>query len=104
MTKQTTFVTMLNECSIGEGTNIWQFVVVMKGAIIGSDCNICANSLIEGNVKIGNRVTVKSGVSLWDGIIVENDVFIARSVKIRRPDIRVICAGSKKVTVTVGVK
>ena len=66
----------VDECSIGEGTNIWQFVVVMKGAIIGSDCNICANSLIEGNVKIGNRVTVKSGVSLWDGIIVENDVFI----------------------------
>jgi len=64
------------ECSIGKGTKIWQFVVVLKGAKIGRDCNICAQTLIEGDVIVGNRVTVKSGVQLWDGTRVEDDVFI----------------------------
>jgi len=61
---------------ISEGTKIWQFCVVLKGAKIGKNCNICAHVLIENDVLIGNRVTVKSGVQLWDGIEVEDDVFI----------------------------
>lgn len=61
---------------IGEGTNIWQFCVVLKGAIIGADCNICANCFIENDVILGDRVTVKSGVQIWDGMRIEDDVFI----------------------------
>ena len=61
---------------IGDGTRIWQFAIVLAGAKIGEDCNICAHTLIEGNVEIGNRVTVKSGVFLWDGLVVEDDVFL----------------------------
>jgi acetyltransferase-like isoleucine patch superfamily enzyme len=64
------------ECQIGEGTRIWQFVVVLKGARIGSDCNICAQTLIEGAVVVGDRVTVKSGVQIWDGSTIGDDVFI----------------------------
>jgi UDP-2-acetamido-3-amino-2,3-dideoxy-glucuronate N-acetyltransferase len=64
------------ESQIGEGTRVWQFVVVLKGARIGSDCNICAQTLIEGDVVIGNRVTVKSGVQIWDGSVIGDDVFI----------------------------
>jgi acetyltransferase-like isoleucine patch superfamily enzyme len=64
------------ECQIGEGTRVWQFVVVLKGARIGADCNICAQTLIEGDVVIGDRVTVKSGVQIWDGSVIGNDVFI----------------------------
>lgn len=64
------------KCSIGDGTNIWQYVVILEGAVIGADCNICAHSLIEGNVVIGNRVTIKSGVFIWNGIIIEDDVFV----------------------------
>jgi len=64
------------ECSLGEGTKVWQFVVILKGATIGRDCNICAQTLIEGEVVVGDRVTVKSGVQLWDGTRVEDDVFI----------------------------
>ena len=66
--------------SIGEGTSIWQYCVVLKGAVIGSDCNICANCFIENDVTISNRVTIKSGVQLWDGITVEDDVFIGPNV------------------------
>jgi acetyltransferase-like isoleucine patch superfamily enzyme len=61
---------------IGEGTKIWQFCVVLSGARIGKDCNICANVFIENDVVIGNNVTVKCGVQLWDAIIIEDDVFI----------------------------
>jgi acetyltransferase-like isoleucine patch superfamily enzyme len=43
---------------------------------VGEDCNICDQVFIEGNVRVGNRVTVKCGVYLWDGLIVEDDVFI----------------------------
>jgi UDP-2-acetamido-3-amino-2,3-dideoxy-glucuronate N-acetyltransferase len=64
------------DCVIGEGTKVWQFVVILRGAVIGKDCNICAHTLIEGNVKIGDRVTIKSGVQIWDGTILEDDVFV----------------------------
>lgn len=53
---------------IGAGTRIWQYVVIFKGAVIGTNCNICAHTLIEGDVQIGNNVTIKSGVFLWDGM------------------------------------
>jgi len=66
--------------NIGEGTTIWQFVVILKNAIIGSNCNICAHVLIENKVEIGNNVTIKSGVQVWDGLIIENDVHIGANV------------------------
>jgi acetyltransferase-like isoleucine patch superfamily enzyme len=62
--------------SIGHGTRIWAFAHVMPGAEIGRDCNICDHTYIEGNVVIGDRVTVKSGVYLWDGLRIEDDVFL----------------------------
>ena len=61
---------------IGASTHIWQFVVVLAGARIGQDSNICSHCLIENDVVIGDRVTVKSGVQLWDGLRVGDDVFI----------------------------
>jgi len=65
---------------IGSGTTVWQFVVILKGAEIGSDCNICSHCFIENNVRIGNRVTVKSGVQIWDGIVIDDDVFVGPNV------------------------
>lgn len=70
----------MGECHIGVKSKIWQFVVILPGAEIGSDCNICAHVLIEGDVVIGDRVTVKSGVQLWNGLRVGNDVFIGPNV------------------------
>ena len=61
---------------IGDGTFIWQFCVVLPGAKIGCDCNINAHCFVENEVVVGDRVTVKSGVQLWDGIVLENDVFV----------------------------
>ncbi|HEM6716108.1 acyltransferase [Citrobacter koseri] len=65
---------------IGEDTTIWQYSVILPGAVIGNECNICAHTFIENDVKIGNRVTLKSGVFLWDGINIEDDVFIGPCV------------------------
>lgn len=61
---------------IGKGTHVWAFAHVLSGAVVGIDCNICDHVFIEGQVKVGNRVTIKSGVYLWDGVTVEDDVFI----------------------------
>jgi UDP-2-acetamido-3-amino-2,3-dideoxy-glucuronate N-acetyltransferase len=70
----------VHSLTIGERTNLWQFVVVLAGAKIGKDCNICAHCFIEDDVLIGDRVTVKSGVQLWNGVRVEDDVFIGPNV------------------------
>lgn len=66
--------------NIGEGTTIWQFCVVLPGAVIGKNCNINYNVFIENEVFIGDNVTIKSGVQLWDGITVENNAFIGSGV------------------------
>lgn len=65
---------------IGQNTRVWQYSVILKGAKIGADCNICAHTLIESDVVLGDRVTVKSGVYLWDGLRIEDDVFIGPCV------------------------
>lgn len=66
--------------AIGAGTRIWQFCVVLAGARLGRGCNVNAQCLIEGDVVLGDRVTVKAGVQLWDGLRVEDDVFIGPNV------------------------
>lgn len=62
--------------NIGSGTSIWQYCVVLKGAEIGENCNICSHCFIENDVKIGHNVTIKNGVYLYDGMTIEDNVFI----------------------------
>jgi len=64
----------------GDGTRIWQYCVVLPGAKIGADCNICSHCFIENDVVVGDRVTIKCGVQLWDGLRIEDDVFIGPNV------------------------
>ena len=66
--------------TIGANTNIWQFCVVLPNAVIGENCNICANVFIENDVIIGNNVTIKCGVQVWDGIKIEDNCFIGPNV------------------------
>lgn len=80
MTPQVHALADVQSCHIGIDTRIWQFVVILPNARIGADCNICSHVLIESDVIIGNRVTVKSGVQLWDGLRIEDDVFIGPNV------------------------
>ena len=62
--------------SIGKGTRVWQFCVILPNAKIGAGCNICSHVLVENDVIIGDDVTIKSGVQLWDGLRVGDGVFI----------------------------
>ena len=62
--------------NIGAGTRVWAFTHVLPGAKIGKDCNICDHVFIENDVVVGDRVTVKCGVQLWDGLEIEDDVFL----------------------------
>ncbi len=61
---------------IGAGTRVWQYVVILPGAVIGRDGNICSHCFIENQVVVGDRVTVKCGVRRWDGVTLEDDVFV----------------------------
>ena len=75
----TYFVHPLGLCeseAIGTGTKIWAFAHILKGAVLGKDCNICDHVFIENKVVVGDRVTIKSGVQLWDNVTLEDDVFI----------------------------
>src|SRR5436190_1856701 len=66
--------------NVGEDTRVWAFAHVLGGARIGRDCNICDHVFVENDVIIGDRVTVKCGVQLWDGLRVADDVFIGPNV------------------------
>ncbi len=61
---------------IGPGTLVWQFSIILQGAKIGSGCNINCHTFIESDVVIGNNVTLKPGVYLFNGMRVEDNVFI----------------------------
>lgn len=66
--------------NVPESTNIWQFCVVLPHAQIGENCNICSHCFIENDVVIGNNVTIKCGVQVWDGITLEDDVMVGSNV------------------------
>ena len=66
--------------NIGAGTTIWQYCIVLPGAQIGKDCNICSHCFIENDVVIGDRVTIKNGVYVFDAIEILDDAFIGPNV------------------------
>src|SRR5581483_6691234 len=61
---------------VGEGTRVWAFAHVMKGAKVGKGCNLCDHSFVESGAVLGDNVTVKNSVSVWDCVEVGNNVFI----------------------------
>jgi len=68
------------EAKIGKGTRIWAHTNVQGGAVIGSGCNICDGSFVEKGAVIGNHVTIKHYVSVFDGITIEDDVFVGSNI------------------------
>ena len=66
--------------NIGDGTSVWQYTVILKGAVIGNHCNINCNVFIENDVIMGDAVTIKPGVQLWDGLRIGDSVFIGPNV------------------------
>ena len=68
------------QAPIPDSTNVWQFCVILPHAKLGENNNICSHCFIENDVEVGNNVTVKCGVQLWDGLRIEDNVFIGPNV------------------------
>ncbi|MCR5940311.1 isomerase [Ochrobactrum sp. XJ1] len=62
--------------AVGDGTRVWAFAHVLSGAVIGKNCNVCDGVFIENDVVVGDDVTIKCGVQLWDGLRIGDRVFI----------------------------
>ncbi len=62
--------------AVGPRTRVWAFAHVMKGAVVGADCNICDHAFIESGARLGDHVTVKNAVLVWDKVVVEDEVFL----------------------------
>ncbi len=65
---------------IGSGTRIWANTNIQEGAIIGDKCNICDGSFVEKGAVIGNNVTIKHYVSVFDGVTLEDNVFVGSNI------------------------
>ncbi len=66
--------------NIGEGTRIWAFAHVMKGAVIGPQCNICDHSFIESGALLGRGVTIKTHVDIGEAVTIKDGVFVGPHV------------------------
>ncbi|MBR5316990.1 MAG: N-acetyltransferase [Lachnospiraceae bacterium] len=64
---------------IGDGTKIWHFCHIQKGARIGQNCSLGQNVNISNNVKLGNNVKIQNNVSLYEGVELEDGVFCGPS-------------------------
>lgn len=64
---------------IGEGTKIWHFCHVQKGAVIGKNCSLGQNVNVGNNVHIGNGVRIQNNVSVYEGVEIEDNVFCGPS-------------------------
>ena len=62
--------------AVGPRTRIWAFAHVMRGAVIGADCNICDHVFVETGARVGDRVIVKNNALIWDKVTLEDDVFV----------------------------
>ena len=64
---------------IGQGTKIWHFTHIMRGAVIGEECNLGQNVVISPDVILGSGVKVQNNVSIYSGVVCEDDVFLGPS-------------------------
>ena len=66
-------------CQIGNGTKIWHFSHIMKDSKLGEKCNIGQNVVVSPDVILGANVKVQNNVSIYTGVICDDDVFLGPS-------------------------
>ncbi len=67
------------DVTIGDGTKIWHFCHIQKGASIGKNCSLGQNVNVSNNVKIGDDCKIQNNVSLYEGVEIEDGVFCGPS-------------------------
>lgn len=67
-------------CKIGAGTKIWHFSHIMSHCEIGENCNIGQNVVISPEVRLGRGCKIQNNVSVYTGVICEDDVFLGPSM------------------------
>ena len=65
---------------IGEGTKVWHFSHIQSGSKIGKNCVFGQNVNVGNNVTIGDYCKVQNNVSIYTGVICEDDVFLGPSM------------------------
>ena len=61
---------------IGDETSIWHFCHVMAGAQIGRRSSLGQGCFVAAGARVGDGVRVQNNVSLYDGVVIEDEVFI----------------------------
>jgi UDP-2-acetamido-3-amino-2,3-dideoxy-glucuronate N-acetyltransferase len=62
------------------GARIWHFCHVMSGARIGKDAMLGQGCFVAAGVSIGDRSRLQNHVSVFEGVEIDEDVFIGPSV------------------------
>lgn len=70
-----------DSCSVGARTRIWQFATVIRGAVLGADCNVASGATLDGAV-FGDRCLVQANAVIGAGVHVGSEVFIGPNVTI----------------------
>ena len=65
---------------IGTGTRVWHFAQVREGARIGKECNVGKGVYVGAGVVVGDRCKIENNASLFEGLVVEDGVFIGPHV------------------------
>ena len=68
-----------DDVTIGDGTKIWHFCHIQRGAVIGKNCSMGQNVNVSNNVKIGNGCKLQNNVSVYEGVELEDYVFCGPS-------------------------
>lgn len=75
-------------CIVGHGTKIWHFCHIREGATIGANCTIGQGCYVASTARIGDNCRIQNNVSIYDGVVLEEEVFIGPSAvftNVKRP-------------------
>ena len=67
------------DVKIGAGVKIWHFSHILNNSVIGEGCIIGQNVTVGPEVTIGKRCKIQNNVSVYKGVVLEDEVFCGPS-------------------------
>ncbi len=65
--------------TLGKRTRVWHHSQIRTDASIGADCVLGKNVFVDLEVRIGDRCKIQNNVSVFNGVTIEDDVFVGPS-------------------------